>query len=96
MDSPTEHFGPIQGRIVNAIAAARELEAATKAEFSPLPDKPQPDWEKMADLGPMAVRLAEAMHGDFLRSPEYNGHYTSPPAALVAFAEKVEELGLGG
>lgn len=80
-------------RIPTAIAKVERLVAATLEEFEGGSNKFEPDWEKVADLGPDAVALAKALW-DCWRN-EYEGPgglIDEPPDAFCAFVEKVEGL----
>jgi hypothetical protein len=94
---PSAHFGPPQERIRDALAKAKRLLSRDES-LAHEHEKRDPcsycgDAERarrVVNLGEVA--LAGAMWEAFVQSPDYNGAYTSPPAALVAFAEKVDGL----
>ena len=81
-------------RIPAAIERAEGLVAATREEFAPCPDKMQPDWEKVADLGPDAVALAKELWVRYSDLGDFDLDYFLPKEApsLIAFVEKVEAL----
>jgi hypothetical protein len=78
-------------RIPAAIAKAEGLVEAAREEFSLSCDRMDPEWEKVASLGPEAVALAKALWAHSQLECDYEVALVGC-AALRAFVEKVEAL----